>query len=229
MLSSSERGRLREQAVAKGAMHQVELYSYSSSSSSAKWTVWDDFPVDSNLMILDGDMLASTGNIVPINDAHKQGLLHRGIWLAVLRNTNDHHHEILLLRRAASLKTCPNVWGLCGEHSDPGEAWVDTARRAIDEELRIKVSKPAVVNLLPNQSVLVRTVYVESGRLEMQATGILTITLTQEQAKRIQPDDEVAEFKWVPLKEFETIRACNDDITSVTRFVGQRLKHLGYT
>jgi len=230
-LSSDRNGLRQHYAVATGAMHRVELYSYRSpSSKGARWSSWGDFPQDSNLMVLEDDKLTSTGDIVPINIAHKQGLLHRGIWIAVLRSRgNNDDHEILLLRRTPSLKTCPNAWGLCGEHSDPGEDWVNTASRAILEELHVDDSNISVVNLLPGQSVLVRTPYTDLGRRDLQATGILAVVLTQEQANSIQPDDEVAGIKWALIDELETIHACNDEISALAKFVGQRLKHLGFT
>lgn len=224
--------RRQHDVVAKGSMHRVELYSYSSSTSveGTRWKGWEDFPEDSNLMVFEDDELTTTGKIVSINTAHKQGLLHRGIWVAVLRRNKrmEGHHEILLLRRAATLKTCPNAWGLCGEHSDPGEEWADTARRAIQEELDLDDSQLSVVNLLPGQSVLVRTPYTDLGRRELQATGILAVVVTAEEANRIQPDDEVAEMKWVPIDKLETIHACNAEISALAKFVGQRLKQLGF-
>jgi len=208
-------------------MHRVELYSYLS-TKDIKWRAWDDFPTDSNLMILDDDKLTCENKIVPIDVAHEHGLFHRGIWIAVLRKSKD-RHEILLLRRASTLKTCPGAWGLCGEHSDPGEAWVDTARRALQEELQIVDKTLMIVNLLPNQSVLVRTPYTELGRKDLQATGILAVELNQELASSIQPDEEVDEIEWVPIHELQTVHACNAEISALAKFVGQRLKQHGFT
>jgi isopentenyldiphosphate isomerase len=173
--------------------------------------------------------LESTGKIVPIGDAHGPGLLHRGLWLAVLRKgMDDSKHEIYLLKRAPSLKTCPGVWGPVGEHSNSGESWEETARRAMREELTLQDGKHKLVNLLPNQSILVRTPYAELRRRELQATGLFAVSLSRDEANEIQPDEEVADVKWVPIQELETMHMCNKEIADLAKLMAQCLKQQGF-
>lgn len=223
-------------SVVEGAKHEVELYAYNppgrgdGSDLDVLWRSWDDFPKDSNLMILEDSQLQSTGKIVPIGEAHEPGLLHRGLWLALLREGNEEgRYEIYLLQRGPFLKTCPGAWGLVGEHSDQGETWIDTARRAMREELNFKDDKHRkLINLLSNQSVLVRTHYKEVGRRDLQATGIFAVVISRNEASKIRPDDEVADTKWVPIGELQGMHMCNQEITFLTKLVVQLLKRNGF-
>ena len=215
----------------RGSMHLVELYAYNPPDERmSSWTAWDDFPDDSNLMVLEDANLKSTGTIVTIGEAHSRGLLHRGMWLAVLRRgqDDDQRYEVMLLRRAASLKTCPGAWGLCGEHSDAGEPWVETARRAMTEELQLDHAQHTFVNLLPQQSLLVRTPYTELGRVDLQATALFAVTISHDEGDNIHPDEEVAEVKWVPIDELQNVHACNAEITDLAKLVGYYLKQHGF-
>jgi len=74
--------------------------------------------------------------MVPIGAAHDRGLLHRGVWIGVLRGPAT-EAELLLLQRSDRVVTCPTAWGLVGEHSAPSEAWESTVRRAVREELGV--------------------------------------------------------------------------------------------
>ena len=251
--------------IQEGAQHRVELYSFrqpvdddninnnynnNEERTKQEWSAWEDFPNETShsLMHLDDANLISRKTVVSIDDAHRQGLLHRGVWLAVLRQTTQHSHrrhkpyQILLLQRQLFLKTCPGAWSLLGEHSDTGETWIATAQRALLEELQLDnnnnnnntdpSSDQQFVNLFPGQSVLVRTEYVEVHRREMQATGLFAIVLGDEQIKnQMQPDKEVADTAWVDIAELYngTRVFCNEQITSLAALVGRRLVELGYS
>jgi ADP-ribose pyrophosphatase YjhB (NUDIX family) len=241
--------RVRWLIVAKeSTTHMVELYAYHSpngDSSSQILTLWNDFPEGTNLMVLDDANLQSTGNIIPIGNAHGAGLLHRGLWLAVLRQRNNDNskqqqqqqYEIFLLKRAPSLKTCPGAWGLVGEHSNSRESWEETAHRAMREQLTLLPEKDGqkyhhhfqLVNLLPNnQSVLVRAPYPELRKHELQATALFAVVLSHKEANTIQPDDEVADAKWVPIAELDTVYMCNKEITDLAKFMATCLKQHGF-
>lgn len=77
-----------------------------------------------------------------IDETHKKGLLHVGSWIAILDtslNTDD--PRILLLKRGPHLVTCPNTWGLVGEHAYRNEEPLDTLTRGLEEELGTKFSQ----------------------------------------------------------------------------------------
>jgi 8-oxo-dGTP pyrophosphatase MutT (NUDIX family) len=98
------------------------------------------------------------------------------------------------------------------------------------EELKLQDGNHKLVNLLfNNQSVLVRTPYMEMGRRrDLQATGLFAVCISQDEANKIQPDEEVADVKWVPIKELETMHMCNKEITDLAKLVAQRLKQQGF-
>ena len=67
----------------------------------------------------------------PIHEVHVKGHVHGGIWINVI----DGDGKLLLLKRADTLRTCPNTWGLVGEHQIADENFAQLAIRAIREEL----------------------------------------------------------------------------------------------
>ena len=248
---------------AEGArQHHVELYRYfphdltsktgALQSKLASWANWVDFATNSNLMRLADTHLVSRHEIVPIDVAHRQGLLHRGLWIAVLRRTttggivsenesvlghlNDSsaQYKVLLLERSQTVKTCPGAWGLVGEHNEVGETWKETAIRALSEELKLTLvsSEEQVVNILPGYSILVRTDYPDMGRRELQATALFAVILNEEQIMQLKPDDEVASIQWAAIHDLYEARKreyCNPDISALAAMVGRRLNELGYT
>lgn len=273
-----------------GSMHQVELYEYyddenndhshpstNTTRPKTSWSHWNDAPSNSNLKVLYDSQLISKGKVVNIGEAHSKGLLHRGIWVAVLRpakadynpssttttttetggkqQEHNNSYETLLMRRSANLKTCPNAWGLCGEHSDPNESWEDTAQRAIHEELQLSPLKSdgtarTIINLMApvmttnsnrnsssasrtsgggeGSSLLVQTPYTKLNRYDLQATGLLAVVISYKESLSIQPDDEVAELQWAPISKLQTIHACNIEITNLAKVVGTQLIQNGF-
>lgn len=66
-----------------------------------------------------------------IDDVHHRAVLHKGIWLHVLTADN----WLLLIRRSASMVTCPGGLSIVGEHSTADETDEHCVRRAVTEEL----------------------------------------------------------------------------------------------
>eukprot|EP00035_Acanthoeca_spectabilis_P008717 m.157568 g.157568 ORF g.157568 m.157568 type:complete len:175 (-) comp14472_c0_seq1:2800-3324(-) len=135
---------------------------------------------------------------------HDTAVLHRGVWIAVLRRPlpSSGHMQVLMLKRNQDMATCPGAWGLVGEHSLPHEPWLATTRRALMEELGLPKSVVAAQRPLVMRgergeaSVLVRTEYTETNRRELQATALVAVVLPDDIIPLIRPDDEVAEMKW---------------------------------
>ena len=86
------------------------------------------------------------GPAVPIDTAHRRAVAHKGVWLHVV--TCD--GAVLVLRRSASMATCPGSLSIIGEHHIGAEADESCARRAMHEEL------PALELLPPRDVDLVR-------------------------------------------------------------------------
>lgn len=134
-----------------------------------------------------------TNGSLPIHDAHVLGIPHSGAWACVI----DSRMQVLMLRRAVSMKTCPDSWGLLGEHQLAGETPDALFRRALDEELgkQLQPFVKSVVKLAPNP-VWYRRDYPD-GRIDRQATWLCAILLTRPSDDLpIVPDHEVAELRW---------------------------------
>jgi 8-oxo-dGTP pyrophosphatase MutT (NUDIX family) len=191
-----------EQAFAE---HITELFSYAPQDLQT----WRDFPPESHMLEIPDAALHSRNVNVSINRAHGEGggLLHKGVWVAVLRLVQPANprgkvkRELLLVKRAPSLKTCPGAWGLVGEHSRPHEGWQATALRAVREELNLVGANVHAKDLTLGHSLLVRTQYNDTNKRELQATKLFSVSLRLDQTTKIGFDDEVAEFIWVSLDE----------------------------
>lgn len=256
----------KSQAVQiESQQHQVEIYYYYDKENRLvdKAGTWDDFPATANLMLLgDKQLVVAQQQTVSIDGAHSQGILHRGVWVAVLRpwpsrvakppkdhsrhqqlqqqqqvlTRPKHEYQILFLQRSPALKTCGGSWSLMGEHCNPGETWRETVQRGLLEELHLGTSSArqegkqdyTTINLFPKQSVLVRTRYGQVNRRELQATALFAVILSPDQ-QRLEPDDEVAAWKWVALDELMHGTFCNAEITQLSHLVGRRLVELGYS
>lgn len=72
-----------------------------------------------------------SGPLVNIDTAHRQGILHKGVWLHIL-SADD---ALLLTRRAMTMKTCPGLLSIIGEHHNGRESNDDCAGRALSEEM----------------------------------------------------------------------------------------------
>ena len=151
-----------------GSMHLVEYFEFydrdqpddgSPYFNFGRRMHWRDFSAADHLMVLPDEDLTSRGVVRPIEEAHGSGQLHKGVWIAVLRGVSKKKFaavkakakakanassssaaRVLLLRRGASLKTCPGAWGLVGEHLEPGESWGHAVGRALEEELSLNAA-----------------------------------------------------------------------------------------
>ncbi|CAE8656880.1 unnamed protein product [Polarella glacialis] len=221
----------------EGSGHQTELYYFAEKSLDAVpsdvrlLSAWLDFPVNSSLMPLADSQLHSLNVTVPIDKVHGEGLLHRGAWIAVLRKPALHSSgplEILLLRRGLHLKTCPGGWSLVGEHANFWEEWGSIVLRALREELKLDVDNLRPVDLTPGHSLLVKTAYTTNNRLELQATKLFYVVVSE--ASHIEPDSEVSEVAWLTLQAFSAkladgLDVCNDELGQLVKLVVRKLLH----
>ena len=84
------------------------------------------------------------GPAQPIDVAHRRAVAHKGVWLHVV--TSD--GAVLVLRRSASMKTCPGQLSIIGEHHKGPEADESCAQRAMHEELpALELLPPSDVRL----------------------------------------------------------------------------------
>merc|ERR1712196_464674 len=104
-----------------------------------------------------------------MSEAHNPpGRVHKGTWTFVV----DASQRILMLKRGPHLKTCPNAWGVLGEHSTPNESYEQAALRGISEELGLGTKDVSRSHNLTSFPVMFHHDYrLEGGsKLDMQAT-----------------------------------------------------------
>jgi isopentenyldiphosphate isomerase len=144
-----------------------------------------------------------SNKLVSIDDAHKQGLAHRGNWIYVV----DSLHRIFVLKRGPQLVTCPNAWSLVGEHTFGDETTLETTQRGIREELGDNVLQLATFmrQLGPHPLYYFRA-YGPSNmnRVDRQLTSNWWVQLSVPgESVPLKLDDEVADHKWVTIREVD--------------------------
>jgi isopentenyldiphosphate isomerase len=168
--------------------------------------------------------LETDQNLVPIDIVHRQGLVHTGMWMYVV----DSQNSILVMKRGPQLITCPNMWSLVGEHTLGMESPVDTVLRGIQEELGsdiisyISFMKP--LTLLP--LYYLRDYGPSNGnRIDRQVTWSYWVQLNQSADQiMIHVDEEVAEYRWISIDEFDHWLQHEEDLLRNNRPL-QRLCH----
>ncbi|CAJ1946462.1 unnamed protein product [Cylindrotheca closterium] len=177
----------------------------------------------------------------PIQHVHRNGLLHSGMVVAVLdSNVANIDAKILLLKRAPQLVTCPNAWGLVGEHTFQDETPRDTVIRGMKEELgdafyQQFVQKGSKTMELVKLPVYVDVDYSDNGSLiDRQMTHLHVIEMNtplEELKKLLELDDEVAETTWMTRQEIQegwmnfnpAEKFCSNELAVLLQLVLHRL------
>lgn len=138
-----------------------------------------------------------------IDAAHKKGFLHTGAVLFV----TDSSGKILVMKRSASVVTCPNTWSIVGEHSIAGEDSNYTPIRALKEELGLSISEhyAQIQNMTDFPLYYIRHYGARNGnRIDRQLTYMWLVTLPQRHEEISWTlDHEVADSKWITLRSFD--------------------------
>ena len=184
-----------------------------------------------------------------LDSAHRGGMIHKGAWIHLVDSSlSDDMARILTLKRGKDLVTCPNTWGLIGEHTYRDEPSIKTVRRAILEELGSTFldhmdANGSILNLTEYPVYYERDYGASNGdRIDRQVTWLWLVEMNfdmkergrQEADNLLQLDDEVADHSWVPLDDFERwVKSdallkdfCHDTITSLLRLGIERMKIL---
>jgi len=147
---------------------------------------------------------------VGIDDAHRRGVMHKGVWLHVL--TLDNH--LLLLRRSSSMATCAGGLSIVGEHSWLGESDERCARRALREELpglAARAAASATASLHPLRAVPRWFLYDYPDDLRRDraliSEWLLTLSINGTQAQALLRQQaaehaEASEMRFVSIAEY---------------------------
>jgi isopentenyl-diphosphate Delta-isomerase len=114
----------------------------------------------------------------------------------------DHAGRFLATRRALTKQTWPGVWtNSCCGHPTPGEEVAAAARRRLQQELGLEVSRLDPV--LPRFSY--RAVAAD-GMVENELCPVFFARLDGDGSPVVDADPaEVAEWRWVPWTTFRTV------------------------
>ena len=182
------------------------------------------FPKDpAHLTAINPSFLIPRG-IHPSDIAHRNGLLHEGHVLFVM----DSSGLFLFLKRAGSVVTCPNTWSVLGEHSIVGESVRESVVRALEEELGLvaTTATESTNNVADEGKIMVSIQNVtqfplyyirhygarNDNRIDRQLTYIWLVRLSKQKGEiRWKFDEEVADHKWISLKEFDSWLIADDD------------------
>ena len=128
-----------------------------------------------------------------VDTVHRNGLLHRGVWIILLDNKKKH---ILFTRRSNNTVTCKNSWTILGEHTKIKETYIEAAIRGMKEELELDQSDFKSIDELGKGIELIQILY-NSDRLDKQWTKTFVFTLKH---THIFPENrESSEYLWVPI------------------------------
>jgi len=177
-----------------------------------------------------------------INSVHSKALLHSGMVVAILdTNITMIDAKILLLKRAPQLVTCPNSWGLVGEHTYRDEKPEDTLLRGMKEELGDAFYQQFVNKGSKNMQLVKLPVYVYSDygtggrRVDRQITYLHVVEMNTPLEKLktlLDVDDEVAEITWMTRQEIQdgwmnflpSEKFCSHELSLLLQLVLHRLE-----
>ena len=176
-----------------------------------------------------------------IDQAHRQGLYHTGVWIHVTDSTGQ---KLLLLKRGPHLVTCPNSWGLVGEHTNRDETPLETVQRALVEELwggrnATYTHRVQFLRKITDHPVFYLRDYGPSRqyRIDRQITYLYEVGMkhTSDQVV-LELDDEVADHQWISLDDYRQwmqrdattknyVDFCHSTITRLGNFALEKLLH----
>lgn len=139
--------------------------------------------------------------------AQKKGLIHRIVRVMV----EDKDGRVLLQKRSAKMKRWPNCWdNSAAGHVDLGEEYEFAAKRELFEEIGIKREKLEELGRYYTDRPL--------DDIQLRRFNRVYKTIADADEPKID-EDEVAEVKWVTLKEFaELIENHPDQVTDGLKY-----------
>jgi isopentenyl-diphosphate Delta-isomerase len=140
----------------------------------------------------------------PRAEVHRRGLWHRSVNVYLFRSDG----RLLLQRRHPDKDVCPGMWDLSvGEHLQPGETYLEAARRGLREELGIDGVEPIAVG------------GVVAGCFELPEQGVRDCEFQQSfrvatDAAAVPAADEISELQLISLEELRwRFRSAPDQYT----------------
>jgi len=175
------------------------------------------------------------GDVVTIDYAHRHGLMH----MAAVILLSDVSGDVLLLKRQPHLATCPNSWGVIGEHSIVDEEALKNAKRRILEELgQSALDAVASFHKLANYPIYMDREFGDKGAVDKQLLYMWEARVEKPKEEIVlELDEEVADHRWISLDKYldwidrdlnKPVGAprdfCCDVVAKIRQFEAARLK-----
>jgi len=126
--------------------------------------------------------------LMPKMEAHEKAVLHRAFSVFIFNDKN----ELMLQQRALSKYHSPGLWtNTCCSHQRDGESNIQAGKRRLEEEMGF------VVDLQESISFIYKAPF-DNGLTEHEYDHILIGKYNDVPTIN---SDEVADWKWMPLKE----------------------------
>ncbi len=137
--------------------------------------------------------------LMPKQEAHQKGLLHRAFSVFVFNDNN----ELMLQQRALHKYHSPGLWtNTCCSHQRDGESTLEAGKRRLQEEMGF------IVDLKETTSFIYKAPF-DNGLTEHELDHILIGRFNE--TPQINTD-EVASWKWMPMEEVKKNLAQNPEI-----------------
>jgi isopentenyl-diphosphate delta-isomerase type 1 len=134
------------------------------------------------------DVVDENDNVIgraPRSECHSNpNIIHRAVGVVVVRRDGT----ILLSKRSMKKDTNPGKWEILGGHNQPGESYIDAAKRELHEELGLKLELKKIAR------------FVWRDPRETELSEIFT-ALIPDSAKVSFNDGEVSEVMFMPLND----------------------------
>jgi len=143
-----------------------------------------------------------TGEKLDRKVVHEKGLWHREVSVYIINENN----EILVQKRAATKKLCPNKWALCEGHIDSGEDEMSAAIREVKEEVGLNINKEDLISIGIEKSSKIREKIINNKFKYIY----LVKTNTKLEDYKIQYE-ELSELKYLSINELIEIINNKDD------------------
>ena len=143
-----------------------------------------------------------TGEKIDRKIVHQKGLWHREIGILII----NERLEILLQKRAATKKLCPNMWALCAGHIDAGEEPIIAAIRELQEEVGLTAKESEFIDL-----GIVKITKIHNDIINNHFKYMYLIkTNAKLEDYKIQYE-ELSELKYMPINELIEVIKSGDE------------------
>ena len=141
-----------------------------------------------------------TGNTVPRNTAHKEGILHRTAHVWVVRKT-DSGYDILLQKRSEEKESFPGLYDTSSAgHIPAGQEPLPSALRELSEELGIR-AKPDELKYAGTFRVQYEKMFHERLFRDNEVTTVFVYDRPVDIRQLVLQKSEVDEVRWFDLDE----------------------------